>query len=159
MNKKCNMAEVEKIIEEMDLSEIPDDVVELEDGYQLVVSGWYVHIPKLHLRLHEGVVGYWDEEMKEYMEDTIGKYVGIGVYIANDTKTNQIVVLAPIKESPAEKAGLQPGDVITKIDDVGLEKMCDLRKYIYSKKVGDVVRVSLIRNNRERSVDIMLVRK
>ena len=69
MNKKCNMAEVEKIIEEMDLSEIPDDVVELEEGYQLVVSGWYVHIPKLHLRLHEGVVGYWDEEMKEYMPD------------------------------------------------------------------------------------------
>ena len=58
------------------------------------------------------------EEMKEYMEDTIGKYVGIGVYIANDTKTNQIVVLAPIKESPAEKAGLQPGDVITKIDGI-----------------------------------------
>ena len=69
MNKKCNMAEVEKIIEEMDLSEIPEDVVELEDEYQLVVSGWYVHIPKLHLRLHEGVVGYWDEEMKEYMPD------------------------------------------------------------------------------------------
>lgn len=69
MIKQCNMAEVEKVIEEMDLSEIPEDVVELEDEYQLVVSGWYVHIPKLHLRLHEGVVGYWDEEMKEYMPD------------------------------------------------------------------------------------------
>ena len=69
MIKQCNMAEVEKNIEEMDLSEITDDVVELEEGYQLVVSGWYVHIPKLHLRLHEGVVGYWDEEMKEYMPD------------------------------------------------------------------------------------------
>ena len=69
MIKQCNMAEVEKVIEEMDLSEIMDDVVELEEGYQLVVSGWYVHIPKLHLRLHEGVVGYWDEEMKEYMPD------------------------------------------------------------------------------------------
>ena len=69
MIKQCNMAEVEKNIEEMDLSEITDDVVELEEGYQLALSGWYVHIPKLHLRLHEGVVGYWDEGMKEYMLD------------------------------------------------------------------------------------------
>lgn len=69
MIKQCNMAEVENVIEEMDFSEIPDDVAELEDGYQLVISGWYVHIPKLHLRLHEGVIGYWDEEMREYMPD------------------------------------------------------------------------------------------
>ena len=58
------------------------------------------------------------EEMEEYMEETIGSYVGIGVYIANDTKTNQITVIAPIKGSPAEQAGIQPGDVITKVDGI-----------------------------------------
>ena len=47
------------------------------------------------------------EEMKEYMQDATGKYVGIGVYIANNTKTNQIVVLTPIKGSPAEEAGIR----------------------------------------------------
>ena len=69
MIKQCSMADVEMVIEEMDFCGIPDDVVELENGYQLVVSGWYVHIPKLHIRLHECVVGYWDEEIKEYMPD------------------------------------------------------------------------------------------
>ncbi|MBQ8232519.1 MAG: hypothetical protein IJZ34_11420 [Lachnospiraceae bacterium] len=69
MNKQCSMSEVESVIEEMELSEISEDVAELEEGYQLVLSGWYVRIPKLHLRLHEGVVGYGDEEMKEYMPD------------------------------------------------------------------------------------------
>jgi len=54
------------------------------------------------------------EEMKEYMQDTTGKYVGIGIY----TQTNQIVVLAPMKGSPAEEAGLKSGDVITKVDGV-----------------------------------------
>lgn len=58
------------------------------------------------------------EEMEEYMEDTTGKYVGIGVYITNNTKTNQIVVLMPMKESPAEEAGIKSGDIITKIDGV-----------------------------------------
>ena len=69
MKKQCRLADVEKYLEETDFSEIPDDVVELVEEYQLVLSGWYVNIPELHLRLHEGVVGYWDEKMKEYMPD------------------------------------------------------------------------------------------
>ena len=56
------------------------------------------------------------EEMKEYMEETNGKYVGIGVYIANNSATNEIVVLMPMKGSPAEQAGMKSGDVITKVD-------------------------------------------
>ena len=58
------------------------------------------------------------KEMEEYMQDTTGKYVGIGVYIVNNTQTNQIVVLMPIKGSPAEESGIQSGDIITKIDGV-----------------------------------------
>ena len=69
MKKQCRLADVEKYLEETVFSAIPDDVVELEEGYQLVLSGWYVNIPELHLRLHEGVVGYWDEKVKEYMPD------------------------------------------------------------------------------------------
>lgn len=58
------------------------------------------------------------EEMQDYMADATGKYVGIGVYIVNNSETNQIVVLMPIKDSPAEKAGIQSGDVITKVDGI-----------------------------------------
>lgn len=69
MNKQCRLADLEKMLEKLELSEVPDDIVELEEGYQLVVSGWYVNIPKLKIRLHEGIVGYWDEEVKEYLPD------------------------------------------------------------------------------------------
>ena len=58
------------------------------------------------------------EEMQDYLADATGKYVGIGVYIANNTKTNQIVVLMPMKGSPAEEAGIKSGDVILKIDGI-----------------------------------------
>lgn len=58
------------------------------------------------------------EEMEEYLADATGKYVGIGVYIAKKTDTNQIVVLMPMKESPAEEAGIQAGDIILKIDGI-----------------------------------------
>ena len=56
------------------------------------------------------------EDMEEYMQDTMGNFVGIGIYMVNDTETNRIMVLSPIKGSPAEKAGILPGDYIMKID-------------------------------------------
>lgn len=56
------------------------------------------------------------EEMEEYMQDTLGNYVGIGIYMVKDQKTNKVKVLAPIKNSPAEKAGILPGDIILSVD-------------------------------------------
>ena len=51
------------------------------------------------------------EDMDSYLEDTKGNFVGIGIYMVKDEKTNKIKVLSPIKNSPAEKAGIQPGDL------------------------------------------------
>ena len=62
-------------------------------------------------------------------------------------------------DSPAFRSGLQIGDVITKIDDINLEKMCDLREYIYSKKAGDMVKLTVLRNNKERIIEIELTKK
>lgn len=62
-------------------------------------------------------------------------------------------------DSPAYGSGLEIGDVIMKIDDVELEKMSDLREYIYSKNIGDTVSLTISRNNREKKVDIKLTRK
>lgn len=58
------------------------------------------------------------DEMENYTADLKGNYVGIGIYMAQNTKDNTIVVLTPIKYSPAEEAGILPGDIIKKIDGV-----------------------------------------
>ena len=57
------------------------------------------------------------EDMQDYLEDTMGNFVGIGIYMVQDTEENKIMVLSPIKNSPAEKAGIQPGDYIIKINE------------------------------------------
>ena len=57
-------------------------------------------------------------EMEDYKSDLMGNYVGIGIYMAQNTKDNTIVVLTPIKYSPAEEAGILPGDIIKKINGV-----------------------------------------
>lgn len=58
------------------------------------------------------------DEMEDYKSDLMGNYVGIGIYMAQNTKDNTIVVLTPIKYSPAEEAGILPGDIIKKINGV-----------------------------------------
>ena len=59
------------------------------------------------------------EELEEYKTDNIeGQFVGIGVYIIQDTEKNAIRVLAPIKGSPAETAGILAGDYIVQVDGV-----------------------------------------
>lgn len=57
------------------------------------------------------------KEMEEYTEQITGNYVGIGIYMVKNTEKNTVDVLVPIKESPAEKAGLLSGDSIIKVDD------------------------------------------
>jgi carboxyl-terminal processing protease len=57
------------------------------------------------------------EEFDALMQDTEGSYEGIGVYItAGDD--NRIVIVSPIEDTPAEKAGLKTGDKIIRINGV-----------------------------------------
>lgn len=58
------------------------------------------------------------KEMEEFYTDIEGNYVGIGIYMIQNIETNTVVVLYPIEGSPAEKAGLQSGDIIKKVDGV-----------------------------------------
>jgi carboxyl-terminal processing protease len=55
------------------------------------------------------------EEFEALMQDTEGSYEGIGVYItASDD--NKILIVSPIEDTPAEKAGLKTGDKIIRIN-------------------------------------------
>ena len=51
------------------------------------------------------------------------------------------------------------GDIITKIDNIELNTMNDLRKYIYSKKAGDEVVLDVVRGKINKEIPIKLVKK
>lgn len=90
------------------------------------------------------------EEMDSYMDETYGKYVGIGVYIASTKDTNQIIVLAPIKGSPAEEAGIKPGDIILAVD--GIEYTGEQLSEASSKlkaEIGTKAKLKILRENDE----------
>lgn len=62
-------------------------------------------------------------------------------------------------DSPAERAGLQEGDVIVALDDKEIKDLHDLRRFLYTeKRVGDSVTVTFYRNGEEQEVEMMLDR-
>ena len=70
MEKAYRLGEVEEIIAGMEqLAEVPDDIMESDEDYQIVISGWQVHIPELGLNLHEGIYCNYDEEEGGYLPD------------------------------------------------------------------------------------------
>lgn len=95
------------------------------------------------------------EEMQDYMADATGKYVGIGVYITNNTKTNQIVVLMPIKGSPSEEAGIKSGDVILKIDgeEYKGENLEEASNKLKAEE-GTKVKLEILRNEETLEIEV-----
>ena len=85
------------------------------------------------------------EEMKEYMQDTMGNYVGIGIYMAKDEKTNKVKVLTSIKNSPAEKAGILQGDIIISVDgkEYSGDEVTELTNSIKGKEGTEVTLIIL----------------
>ena len=95
------------------------------------------------------------DDMKDYLEDATGNFVGIGIYMTKDADANKIMVLSPIKGSPAEKAGILPGDYIVGVDDVTYtaEDMSVAANKIKGE-VGSSVKIEILRNSETKTFEI-----
>ncbi len=65
----------------------------------------------------EGTTGRF--AFKEFREGTTGRFVGVGIEITMED--GLVKVVSPIEDSPAFRAGLKTGDLITKIDDTAVK--------------------------------------
>lgn len=59
---------------------------------------------------------YTKEEYAELMESVEGVYCGIGALVSQNASTKVITIVRPFVDGPAYKAGMLPGDILTKID-------------------------------------------
>lgn len=67
--RKYRLGEVEENVSEMEFEDRCDEIVEVDDHLQLLISGWYVLVPSLSLYLRAGVACVYDEEVGMYMPD------------------------------------------------------------------------------------------
>jgi len=105
----------------------------LQETYQLINQEYYgrpVDGKKLLYGAAEGMVGtlgdpystFLPPQQAEYLQQEMsGKFEGIGVYV--EFKGKQPVIVAPIDNSPAEKAGLRRGDIIVAVNGEDVSKM------------------------------------
>lgn len=73
--------------------------------------------------------------------------------------SNGIYIARVNANSAAFEAGVRTGDILLSIDGKKLERMCELRCYIYTKKPGDKVTLKIQRNYREIEIEAVLKRK
>ncbi len=119
-------------------------------------------------KLREGAIrGYIDaledpyteyiskDDMEEYLEDTMGNFIGIGIYMVKNEENDKIQVLTPIKNSPAEKAGILPGDYILSVD--GVEYKAEDMSMVSTKikgEEGSTVKLEILRGTETKNFEI-----
>lgn len=101
---------------------------------------------------------YMDAATAERFNDSLdSSFEGIGAQIGMEE--GKIIIIAPIKSSPAEKAGLKPRDQIIKIDDESVEGL-DLHQA--SSKIrgekGTVVKLEILRSGLSKPMTMEITR-
>lgn len=70
------------------------------------------------------------------------------------TADKGVIIIQTSENTPASRAGLLNGDIITKIDNTEIDNMSKLKKALYRYKQGDKATLTIIRNNSEVKIDI-----
>ena len=92
-------------------------------------------------------------------EDSLaGRLEGIGIEV--EARDGRTVVVAPLDESPAQKAGLLPGDVIEKVNgqDVSQLSLDEISSLIRGP-AGTSVKLTILRQNTAELLDFNIVRQ
>ncbi len=102
---------------------------------------------------------YFDKKsFKEFREGTSGRFVGVGIEISQED--GLVKVVSPIEGSPAFRAGLKPGDLITKIDDT-LVKGLTLNEAVKRMRGEPATKVNLtiFRKDENRTFPVTITRE
>lgn len=89
-------------------------------------------------------------------------YIGISGSSVDNSLTEKYNVPQGIyieeveKDSPAEKAGLQKGDIIKKFEDTEVKSVNELNRVKNTHSIGDKVKLTISRNNEEKEIEIEL---
>jgi carboxyl-terminal processing protease len=98
----------------------------------------------------------WPTEAEDFDKHTRGDFIGVGISIIKNRK-DEVEVSSPMEDTPAYRAGILPGDIISKVDGKSLKNL-SLTKVVQviTGPKGTPVTLSIRRNGEE--MDVTLVR-
>ena len=102
---------------------------------------------------------YYDKKsFKEFREGTTGRFVGVGIEITQEE--GLIKVVSPIEGSPAFRAGMKSGDLITRIDDTAVKGL-SLNEAVKRMRgePGTKVMLTIFRKDESRTFPVNIVRE
>ncbi len=148
-NKKVDtlLATITELIDEKYIGEVNEE--ELIDG---AISGLVDSLGDKY------TMYYSKKELEEFTAQTLGNFVGIGVYMKANFEEDVIEIVEPIEGSPAEEVGLKPGDKILKAEGVEY-KAKELEKLSNNIKGEEGTEVTLTIKREEETFDVKVTRR
>ncbi len=123
-----------------------DDAKVLEDAIRGMIAGLDPHSSYLE-----------PDAFEELQEHTTGEFGGVGIEIS--LEDGFIRVITPIDDTPAVKAGIKPGDLITRIDSEPVKGMgLDGAISRMRGKPGTKIVLTVLREGQEKPLDISVIR-
>lgn len=147
-----NGEEIDKFIEAY--NNILDSYVEKVDGSDLIDEA----IKAMYEHLGDPYTSYLDKTTTDSLEEQLnGEYQGIGVEISKDYTTGYILVIDVFKNSPADEAGLKPGDLISSVNGESTEtKSAEEVSNLIKGSQSENVKIGYIRNEEENMTTIVV---
>ncbi len=138
------LASIRSILEERYIGELDD-----EQMLEMAIKGYVAGVGD------EYTVYYTPEEMEEEYSEAMGNYVGIGIYMVVNYEEGTITVVEPMEGSPAEEAGMQAGDIITKVNgqEITVENVSEMSNAIKGEE-GTTVKLEIQRENETKEVEV-----
>lgn len=123
-----------------------DDSVLLENAIRGMLSGLDPHSNYLDPR-----------EFRELRVNTSGEFGGLGIEVGMED--GLIRVVSPIDDTPAQRAGVQAGDLIIKLDNQSVQGMSlsDAVKLMRGK-IGEPITLTIIREGESKPLEISVTR-
>ena len=147
-----NKEEIDKFIEAY--NNILDSYVEKVDGSNLIDEA----IKAMYEHLGDPYTSYLDKTTTDTLEEQLnGEYQGIGVEISKDYATGYILVIDVFKNSPADEAGLKPGDLISSVNGENTAtKSAEEVSNLIKGSQSENVKIGYIRDDEEKTTTVVV---
>ena len=100
-------------------------------------------------------------EFQDFITAINGSFGGVGMVLSAEENTGNIIVVSPIEETPAQRAGILPRDIVVKVNDLDLagksldeavkllrgEKGTEVTVYIKRQDNTELLKFELVRDN------------